>query len=406
MAVTAEIWNKANTSKVNDVTAVRANVQRRVNDVGRGSLTVLLDDTNIANVVVGNVVRLYDNSVLCGSFTIERTEDNVIDPDEEAGETRTATGRGLLARLERGLVQGWVAPGSRPQSRTRVFNWASPTESADITAQFVDTIYTQPRDSLLWGDDRPVGWPDPYSSWMWTRDPDDPHPAGDVYFRCPFTLADPATIVIFLSADDDFELWVDGVLIQTQHMDPPSDVWWWTWRSGLVLPAGGHVIGVKVNNISSVGPGGLIMSVWEADAQAGIGDPIFVSGDPTDGAPIGEFVACEYPTTVPGWTAGEIVDKLIDEAQTRGSLTGVTVDFTGSTDTASGTFQVISEFAANVGDSVLDVVQALSEAWADVDAIAPIDVQLYDKDDSPPGSSGVTLTEGSNITSLSLISGI
>ena len=163
---------------------------------------------------------------------------------------------------------------------------------------------------------------------------------------------------------------------------------------------------MKVNNISSVGPGGLIMSVWEADAQAGIGDPIFVSGDPTDGAPIGEFVACEYPTTVPGWTAGEIVDKLIDEAQTRGSLTGVTVDFTASTDTASGTFQVISEFAANVGDSVLDVVQALSEAWADVDAIAPIDVQLYDKDDSPPGSSGVTLTEGSNITSLSLISEI
>ena len=67
---------------------------------------------------------------------------------------------------------------------------------------------------------------------------------------------------------------------------------------------------------------------------------------------------------------------------------------------------LIERNIANVGDSVLDVVQALSEAWADVDAVAPIDVQLYDKDDSPPGSSGVTLTEGSNITSLSLTSEI
>jgi hypothetical protein len=134
-----------------------------------------------------------------------------------------------------------------------------------------------------------------------------------------------------------------------------------------------------------------------------MGDPILVSGDPGLGNPwIGAWYAKEYPVDAPGFTAGEIVRILVDEAKARGALSGVTLNFTDSVDSAGRGWENIAEFSTPIGSTILDVLLALSTTWVDLQmSLAGLQLNMYSKPGGGAGSaSGITLQRGTNISSL------
>jgi len=408
-----EVWNAGNTAKVADLhttaagvewAPLKAGVQRRKNQQGAGNVTVLRGHPALSALTgARRCIRVLEDVSaaggppdwrLRGTFGNDTVVDAVVDEGEEAGQVVDVKGAGLLRRLEGAIVEHWVRGADKPQSRNRVWNWASP--GIDETP-FSSTIVVQ----TAWGAWRPVAWPDPYATPIWVgSDSGTSHPVGDVYFRGRFNLASGGPFVVFIAADDSFELWIDGVRVQTVPPDGVSPVWWATWRSAVDLPAGWHTVAIKATNVG--GPGRLIASGWHASESVGVGAPVWCTGNPAAGPPVLALKAAGYPATPPPVTAGVVLDDCITEAQARGALTGVTKGFTRTADAAGHAFQPITEFVVPVPSStVWTVADQLAASWADVDMPpAGMQVRLFDKDASPAAASGATLTAGVNLTSL------
>lgn len=103
------------------------------------------------------------------------------------------------------------------------------------------------------------GWPDSAARWVWDRASTSSAPAGDVYFRKKFTLAESKWITVAFACDDKAELYVDG-----QYLLGRAG---YTSVSGnsIYLPAGEHVIAIKGTN-NAAGAAGLLVTVRDAFA--------------------------------------------------------------------------------------------------------------------------------------------
>jgi hypothetical protein len=403
-AVTAEVWNAANMSKVADLSTstdgpLSADIGRVANSEGIGSVEVLADNPGAASLTPRRCVRIKENGTHVGTFFIKRTREVVVDGGEEASQRITASGPGLLGRFDDAIVLPWVGAGKRPASRTRVFNWASPNLPV---SGWTDTIYEQARTVLLWGGTRPVNYLDPFAAWIWGAADATSHAAGSCYFRRTFTLSSDALFVPYLSFDDECELWLDGTQLLSQTNSAEWDNWWWTWKAPLRLPAGTHTIAAAVTNASSAGPGGFLLSGWLATEGGGIAEDglVVLTGAP-DAEPVGAWKCKAYPTTAPGWTPGRIIKTLLAEAQARGSLAGWTTSFDNDEDSDGNPWPEVPEFSVNVGATVGRALADLAETWVDVDvSLSGTVLHAWDKAEGRGSASGVTYAAGTNVTQL------
>ena len=414
-SVTAVVYDRTNTTAVasGDLVVVNtggttshwamvdASARRKLNAPGDGSVTVPLDHPNVAALAPRNVVRVLENGVTVKAFTVEKVDDVKLDK-EPARKLRQASGDGLLSRLAEMLRLGSVPIAEYPQSQTRRYDWAAP--ETPVTA-WSSTVHVQPRDTLLWGSNRPVAWPVPIYpsssigfSWIHALSPAVAHPVGNTYWHRVFNMAAAGEVAFFITASDEFTLCVDGTELDAQKLQGPNSVWWYTWTAGARLAAGNHTIRIKAVTVNGTGAAGVIVDVHNTSGT-GITTAICGTGAGAPGAIDGDWKVLHQPATAPGMTAGHIIRLGIAAAATRGCQVP-TLNFSDTLDSAGATLVTIPDFAHRVPFTELDVLKAL-EPWVDF-SMSDVGFVLSIRNKTPGlgVASSAVLAEGTNLTYL------
>lgn len=106
---------------------------------------------------------------------------------------------------------------------------------------------------------QPIGPPQWDAEWIWGENQAE---ASWGYLRKVFTVEEPvAALVIQMSGDDGYELFVDGVLVAR------GGFWWFTTDRHVIegVQAGEHVLAARVQNAAR--PGGLLLEAWSTDGR-------------------------------------------------------------------------------------------------------------------------------------------
>lgn len=327
---------------------------------GNGRITVRRNHPNILALTSGqNVLRLYVDDEPVFTFDLPAITDAVL-RRQASDKVVTITGPGIWERFKGSVVDPWIAPTSgvtgRPISFSRVWNCFSPPFDYsgwdDVHAQYWE-------DSVGWSE-LPEAWPVPPEdcTWIWSQPEDDVMPVGQCPFRRSRYFSNPATVVTYQAGNSTFDLWFDGVLLEREpNKQPDKDGYERPWKYVVAVDPGWHhwgVLGTNWGGSESDNPAGIATAVYTVDTGRMIlDDKLFVSQE-DDG-----WKCLDYPSTLPGFTAPEILQMLLDEAQARGELEGWTLD-------AVGEFPQIEEFACRVGDTYYQVIESLSATWVDV----------------------------------------
>lgn len=398
-----EIWDRANGSKLADIDQLDVGIQRRVkdlektgvklNEAGSGGFAVMSDHPAVNAFVGGRTVRMYDDDgAHVWSWTIKDVK--TVHLADEERQVVTVEGPGLLERFSQGSVYPWNGNLGRPVSIDRVFNWASPP----IVWSGSGGVYLQERVFPLAY--LPEAWPiaAQFGYYINTRAfvPAGAHPVGDTLLRCRYETEEATNVAFYISGDDTFELWCDGVLLEREpNKQPDNSGNESTWRYVVHHTVGEHVVAIKLTNwdvsdVSSVNPSAVIFSAFPVNS-AGIitEEPLFTSSADTF-----DWEGLDYPSTFPGFTFPQILQMLLDECQDRDELLGWTISVHGSHDQ-------VPEFACKVGDTLLKVIEAGAASYVDVECdLEGLVLHVY-----PKGALGtatdVEIVEGVNLEYLS-----
>lgn len=378
--------------------------QDPINDSGTGQLTVQLSDPHAAQLTPGRIVRFNVDGTPRFAMQIDSRRQLSVTTPEDPDRVVSVEGAGHVTQWSQGIVlpENLVFP---PYNENRYFNWASP--DLDDSAWIDPTVGYPVVDFVNNRYDPPPGWPDPFASWYWSRDTTLAAPLGSSYFRMPFTLDDPTTLVVFVTADDGFDLWVDGTFLMSGEPDPGAS-WEHTYRAAVRLFAGDHVIAVRGTNYQRdfdfLNIAGIAVTAFGLDTTTGYLNTdsfLFHTGvDPLDEPNQYPWVCVDYPDPVPGFTAGRIIRVLLEENQALGALADWTLSFTDTLDTNGDAWPDIAETPLRVGMNLYDVLRQLAEAhidfWASPDSLtleATIKGQRGDFH-TTPGSPPVLATVG------------
>jgi hypothetical protein len=364
---------------------------------GDYSLEVRLGHADEAMLTDGRLVRwMLDGSAVWQGLVEERRPVLADPQTRQSGRVVRCQGRGVLALLERAVVYPELGLG-RSSPDTRFFNPASADYNASGWANAVALKRQDDPGPVAWRH-APRDWPDPEAWWIWDTDGDIPPVApGDVWFRKEFTVptGKSGDYRFFLTADDGFELYVDG---NREASEQRAGLWGTTRYVDLLLDEGTHVIAVKAVNfdrqVTATNAAALILSV--SDVLVGgqdLGDTI-VRTDNT-------WKMLPYPATEPGMTPGKILHVLLTEAQTNGFLPGLSWDFTATLDSNGNAWPEEIDVSFPVGMSLLDVVRHLVDEHAiDVD-MAPTGLTFRAFASKGQDRTGtVSASYGSNISRL------
>jgi hypothetical protein len=249
VSLTFKVYDETNTTLVGTIAnAIDGEFVEEYNEPGYGTVTVILGSADAALLTQDRVVRVEYESAARFAFIVETLDRSLV--SEDGQKLLVAGGRGLLAWLEDAVV--FPQAGLRETSSDeRPFNYAaadgpwkdSVTWSAPLGVRWRDD--TSPRAGL------PANWPDADAQWIWSTDPDDQTvPEGTVnYFRSTFTLTESTRIRFFATADNFFDMYLDGQLVMSSSKfseNAPS----FAQRVGYAvrLGAGEHTIAARVRN--------------------------------------------------------------------------------------------------------------------------------------------------------------
>lgn len=371
-----ELWDEDNTTKIGDYKLVDSEGRQRnyrslnsfgwkLNEPGSGEFVIDYDHPLAEDTKQGAVVRVTQGPAVM-STRIESTSEVLLSADESKL-VKTVKCNGLLNDWADAVVGPWNM--RRPNSLDRVFNWASP----GLNRSSWGPVYSPEFSSRPY---YPVAAPTPpiYAWWVWSEE-DDPlnptgaHDIGPSLFAQTFTLSSDERVCFFVSADDEFEVWLDGVLlVRDPTVFPDPSAWEDVRRYVVQVDAGEHLLCFRVTNLDW--KGGLLYSAFTVDDATNTLDaPLFSSSEGAVG------LSCLHtPSPFPGFTAPQILGILLGEAQGRGALDGWAIN-------PVGVHAPIPEFACRVATStMLDVVYALAEMHVDVSVdTAGLTLNVYPK---------------------------
>ena len=356
-AARIEIWDPLNTTKLADAWDVDGDLQQRnidelaptsarLNESGSGGFVVQRDHPAVPHIAPGNVVRLLDDSEPVYAYRVVEAEHTEI-ARLESDRVLKVDGEDLLEDGSHSTVDPWTS--GRPVSLDRVWNFAAPRgfdDSAWSTVNHFQERIIEPR----W----PVAYPMPplYAGLLWTRPHSWTQPVGSTLWRRPFELDDAADLAIYQAADDAANMWADGALLNRNSVVwPDMSGWQKTWREVPPFSAGEHVVAFEAFNYG--GPAFLMSSAFTV-TNGLLDQPIFSTGDL-------EWRWLDYPTEKPGFTAPQILQMLLDEAQARSELNGWTIS-------VHEDHPNIEEFSVRVGTNYRAVIENLRALWCDVAA--------------------------------------
>lgn len=395
-----EVWDRSNTTKlgegwVTDDDGRQRNVDDidpigdKLNESGGGGITIQEDHPAAEVAVPGNVVRLCADTTPLFAITI-RDRDHVTVARRQRDRTITLDGDGLLEQWRKAVVDPWSR--GRPISLDRIWNWAAPRgfdDSSWNTTNYQQTRTSQP----LWPEAYPMA--PIYAAQLWTRPDDTEQPVGSTLWRRTVPFDEPADVAVYQACDDDADMWSSGVVLnRNSTVYPDTSGWQKTWREVPPCDAGDVVFAFEAYNRG--GPAFFMASAFTV-VNGVVAEPIFSTGD-------GEWRWLDYPSPKPGFTAPQIVQMLLEEAQARkspempdGELAGWSLDI-------HGVHPEIEEFSCRVGTNYREVLDQIAAAHADIAADTHgLVLHLWPKGgrDTAPG---VDL-ESASIDSLSIVDG-
>lgn len=373
------------------------------NDVGSGLLRVHIDDPDIADLTSGNIVVVSYLGTPFFAWRIEPWTQDTVSKDEAAGKLRTLSGRGTLATWEAAIVFGPLGASADLVGDYRPFGWADPNYDDTGWSSAVQ-IKQQSSGATPWAG-APTDWPAIGNTayWIWSRAAvagPPPQPVGISYFRKSFTLAGEMAIALFFSADDGFDLYLDGVRVAGETR---AFQWAETKRFDIHLSAGTHYLAVRAENITrtaaATNVAGFVLAGIETDEGGATLSTLVVKTDNT-------WKASDYPAAPPGATPGYIIRKLLAEVQARDSgpqpspLAAMTTSFSDTTDSNSSPWETL-DASYRIGATYLEVIRQLCETHIDVQMDpASLTLHAYGKPAGVDYSSTIDLVEGENILTL------
>lgn len=367
-----------------------------LNDAGLGTFVIQNDDAQLASCTFGSYIQWFVNDTHLFTSLIERTDAAEIDPGEEADEATRIQGRGLVAEWERACVRPENDYDRKPYSKSRTFGFASPYfDDSSWTAayeQFRVDDDTAPPDALM---ALPENAPNPFVWWIWSRaKPAGETPVGTCYFRVDVAILTDTFLRLCVAGDNKFIFYVDGMRV-AEYLGPSHvDGWSRLYETNIEFSEGTHVLAAEVENVTSgVNTAGL----WAYLTGYGFDG---LSEEPTKVTDT-SWLALDYPGYVPGFTYGRVLEILLTEAQADSLLTGWTLSFDAVNDTDGTPWPGPYEITVQTGADYLTVLRQFAESGIDfsVDPYAKV-LNAWVKD-GKGGASGVTFTDGTNVTERS-----
>lgn len=372
-----------------------------LNDTGTGAVTVGLSDPDLAHLAEGNIVRCYLDGMVAFSWVVGPMDQSTVSAEEEAGEERRIVGRGTLGLWADAVVYPetsgsgitFLPLSQRKATDTRRFDFAA---AGYDDSSWLGALVVPPPPALEPLDGTPSGWPLESQEWIWTRTRDggNNHPSGECYFRHTFTVVSNTEATIYITADNGCELYLDGEMLLSDMRTP--FLWAQSRSVNLTLTSGTHLLAVKGLNhfapSAPVNPAGIALVVVRLDDEGEAEAVLTSTGQGWRGV--------DYPAEPPGMTVGLILTKLFQEAQARGALSGLSLGFSTTHDSAGAPWPNAPDVTMPVGTNYLEVIRKLSELYCDV-AMDPGSLRLdawVRKGTNRSGS--VVFNVGDDITAL------
>lgn len=218
------------------------------NSAGYGEAIVPMDSPDAGILLRDTVVKVHYGDAVRFAWFVESIDRSLVDSDGRR--LIKASGRGILAWLDDAVVypQRGLANYNTPQRgydfRAEGGSWV--TASSSFSAPV----------GVAWKDDNtarekaPRGWPDKDAQWIWATSPTAAVDEGAVnWFRSTFTLSSSSKVRFWATADNAFDLYVDGLLLLSSADQSSSGATWTQMRKRtLRLPAGTHQLAARVEN--------------------------------------------------------------------------------------------------------------------------------------------------------------
>lgn len=370
-----------------------------LNEPGRGTFDILVNDADYAQLVEGRLARFFLKGTARWQGVIGPSERQTVPFERRkgpAGKVERFDVPGALTLFDSAVVEPEQGVG-RLSPDVRLFNFAS--KHYDVSSWGAATqLYRQDAAGGNPYASSPLDWEDPLAYWIWSQaeSGSPPQPVGDAYFVKTFTMAAQKDCWFLTTADDGMEWYLDGGPLAAERQ---ALMWGRTKAIGLLMDAGTHRLACKATNITrdlvASNRAAVIATLAEATGGGQSIGTVYVRTDNT-------WKALGYPSVAPTMTPGKIVRVLVEEAQARGLLGAVTLGFTDTLDSAGNAWSVPVDVEYQVGlDSLLSVLRQLGEVTVDV-KMAPGSLQLnmWNKPRGTDRSGTVALTPGTNLSGL------
>jgi len=343
------------------------------NGTGGGSVTIPVADA--ASIAFDSVIKVSYAGTIVAAFVVESKQRDHVAADG----TRwvTLSGRGLMSWLEDCVVwpQGGVTYNYSPTDRPfnyaginghwyNLVTWARPLGFKQSATSSGDYRYKAPK-----------GWPDPNAYWMWATNPAATVSAGAKnWFRTTFTLTEGRKLRFYATADNYFNLYLDGALILSTSDQQSEGATWNGFATRVVnVPAGNHIIAAYVTNGASGSPGdraGFLFSCTRLNTN-GTPSTVLRHSDLTNW-----YVTDDEPL----WYPAEMLSVILDEHRARmiedgqiSRLLNMEQGWTSDDDSNADPWVTAKALAFRCGTSGLDVLNTLVDHsidfWVDPDTV-------------------------------------
>lgn len=390
--VGAALYDPTNTTLVSALEeAFGRRWRAQKNEKGSAALSLALDDPDRAalRAVRNRVVRFTLDGTAVWAGVVRRPQVTLRASSEEEQEQADYPVHGLLhlfdeVRVEPELGAGSISP------KTRRFDHSSKYFDASAWDDAVEIKQQSATSPAQWTTDTgqaPDKFTDGTAWWIWSRAQvvgPPPQPVGRIPWRYEFTLADEGLYGFEFSADDGREIILDGEVIDA---DLGEFAWGNTHEVKRFLSAGDHVLAGWAENmprdLAASNVAGFILSCHEMDNGGKTWGAVVFHSDDT-------WKVLDYPAAPPRMTPGHIVRVLVEEAQDRGMLTGLTLDFTDDLDSNGDAWATPVDLVVQVGDTYWNVLRQIIETSVDVRMAAiGLELQMFNKGEMGTAS-GVT----------------
>lgn len=338
---------------------------------GGGSFSISRNDPKLIAypdlLAYRNICKVLLDQKPVGAFLIQRKKAEYVSSKEASGEIWQVSGSGLREWFKDAVVYPYRGLKDDSQS-SRVFSFASERGSWYVPADWKTPVVVQsynmdPNDGPF--GTAPAEWPDaPNAKWIWgsANSKTDPAPEGVNFFRYEFTVAESVgkkSYSFFASGRTDFDVFLDGQsIIEARGTDSYAQ----TWRADFEIGPGEHVLAARVR-ADGTRASAFIGAFYRAgDATAGTSAELLNVTNTTS------WAVNPYPDPAPGWTPGEIVLTLLEEAEDRGVRfpSFLTPTFTAELDSEGHSWERALDWSFDLGTEYYDVIEQLEEIVCDV----------------------------------------